>query len=126
MSRAATTKPWMPTAKYPAMRIAEGAGATRSIANAVTAARTAIATAAATRSTVTTTAVKTNPIASASDGKKRGEAADRALASNAAATYANPAAMANVAGPSSRYEAWMVGPPAADHSQSARPAASSG
>ena len=86
MSRAATTKPWMPTAKYAAIRIAEGAGATRSVANAVTAARTAIATAAATRSTVTTTAMNTNPTASASEGRKRGEAADRALASSPAAT----------------------------------------
>jgi hypothetical protein len=68
------------------MRIADGAGATRSIANAVTAARTAIATAAATRSTVTTTAMKTKPMARASDGKNRGDAAERALASSAAAT----------------------------------------
>ena len=86
MRRAATTNPCIPIAKYPAMRIAEGAGATSSVANALTAARTAIATAAATRSTVTTTAMKAKPIASASEGRKRGELAERALASSAAAT----------------------------------------
>ena len=84
------------------MRIADGAGATSSVANAVTAASTAIATVAATRSTVTTTAMKVKPIARASDGRKRGELADRAFASSAAATYANPADTATAPRPSSR------------------------
>ena len=56
------------------------------LANALTAARTAIATAAATRSTVTTTAMNAKPIARASEGRRRGELADRAFARSAAAT----------------------------------------
>src|SRR5205814_1790973 len=108
------------------MRIAEGAGATNSVANALTAARTAMATAAATRSTVTTTAMKAKPMARQSEGRNRGELADRAFARSAADPYAEPAESATAATPSSRYDAWMVGPPAADHSHNARPAARAG
>src|SRR5207245_9717907 len=80
ISSAATTKPWIPIAKYAAMRIAEGAGATSSVANAVTAARTAIATVAATKSTVTTTAMKTNPMANERECRNRRQAAEPRLA----------------------------------------------
>ena len=92
----------MPIAKYAAIRMAEGAGATNRVANAVIAARTAIATVAATRSTVTATAMNTNPMANAREGRKRGEAADRAFARSAAATKANPADIPSVPRPSSR------------------------
>src|SRR2546430_16718263 len=105
------------------MRTAEGAVATGGVARALTAARTAMATAAATRSTVTTTAMKAKPMARASEGRNRGELAERAFARSAAATYAKPADMATAARPSSRYYAWKFGSPAADHTQSARPVA---
>ena len=85
--------------------MAEGAGATRTVANAVAAASTASTTIAATRSIVTTTAMNTNPMKRTSDGSTRGDAAERALASRPAATYAVPAAIPTVPRPSNRYAA---------------------
>src|SRR5207245_6536234 len=102
-----TTNPWRPAVRYAARRMADGAGATSNVAKAVSAASTARATTAATRSFVTTTAIETNPMASTSEGRYLGDAAERALASRPAAAYPHVAAIPTAPIPSSRYDAWM-------------------
>ena len=126
ISSAASTHACSPIARCAAARAVAATGATVKSASMVTTASTARTTIAATRSSVTTKAIATSPIARIKAARAGWRRSRRPAVAMAAPANTTTSATDRADSASRWYEAWMEGPPTADHCHSARPVARAG